>query len=94
MPITFTMRVTVPDEVVRQELDGQSVFLNIDSGCYFSLDEVGTAMWRALTTSDSIQAAYEVLLEEYEVDGERLRADLGALVEKLQEQGLVEVRGG
>lgn len=93
MAITFAMRVTVPSDVLMQELDGESVFLNINSGCYFGLDEVGTRMWQVLTTSESIQAAYEVLLAEYEVDAEMLRRDVQELVEKLREQGLVEVRG-
>lgn len=94
MPITFAMRVTVPSDVLRQELDGESVFLDINSGCYFGLDEVGTRMWQVLTTSESIQAAYEVLLAEYDVDEEVLRRDIQELVEKLRDQGIVEVSGG
>jgi Coenzyme PQQ synthesis protein D (PqqD) len=44
-----------------------------------------------LTTSPSVEAAYETLLEEYEVEPETLRQDLDDLLGKLAEQGLVEV---
>jgi hypothetical protein len=50
-------------------------------------------MWSVLTSSDCIERAYEALLAEYEVEGEKLRHDLGELIDKLLEQGLVEVHG-
>ncbi len=94
MAITFGMRAAVPPDVLIQELQGESVLLNLKSGRYYGLDEVGTRMWAALTASDSLQAAFDVLLSEYDVAAERLQGDLRALVEKLVENGLVEVRGG
>jgi hypothetical protein len=50
-------------------------------------------MWTLLTTSDSIQSAYESLLDEFDVGADRLRQDIGDLIEKLIANGLVEVAG-
>jgi hypothetical protein len=47
-----------------------------------------------LTGSNSIQAAYEVLLDEYDVDAESLRSDLISLIDNLVDQGLMEIAGG
>jgi hypothetical protein len=47
-----------------------------------------------LTSKESLQAACDSLLDEYEVEQERLQQDLRNLVEKLVERGLVEVIGG
>jgi hypothetical protein len=94
MEITLGMKATVPPDVLVQELQGESVLLNLKSGRYFGLDEVGTRMWAALTAAESLQAACDALLAEYDVDAERLRDDLRALVEKLVEHGLLEVHGG
>jgi Coenzyme PQQ synthesis protein D (PqqD) len=91
MPISFTNRVKVPDDVLISGLQSESVILNLDSERYFGLDEVGTRMMSVLTSADSIQAAYETLLEEYDVEGEVLRQDLASIIEQLVEQGLVEV---
>jgi tRNA A37 N6-isopentenylltransferase MiaA len=85
------MRVLVPVDVLIRELDGESVVLNLKSERYFGLDEVGTRIWTALSMSESIQSAYELLLCEYEVDAERLRLDLQNFVEQMVEHGLVEV---
>jgi hypothetical protein len=94
MTISLGMRASVPADVLVQELQGEAVLLNIQSGRYFGLDEVGTRMWAAITSAESLRAASEALLAEYEVTRERLEGDVRALVEKLVEYGLVEVRGG
>jgi hypothetical protein len=91
MAIAFTDRVKVPDDVLISGLQNESVILNLDSERYFGLDEVGTRMMSVLTTADSIQAAYETLLEEYDVEDEVLRQDLISIIEQLVEQGLAEI---
>ena len=91
MTLSFTARVTVPPDVLFRQLDQEAVILNLDSELYFGLDAVGTDMWRALTTSDSIQAAHEKLLDEYDVAPEALRSDLEELVEKLAADGLLTI---
>ncbi len=50
-------------------------------------------MFSVLTKANSIQGAYEALLDEYDVDAEQLRKDLIDLLDKLIEQDLVEVAG-
>ncbi len=79
-----------PDVLVR-ELDGESVILDLKTERYFGLDDVGTRMLTVLAASESIQAGYHRLLEEYEVEPEPLRADITGLVDRLMEQGLVQV---
>ena len=91
MAISFTSRVSAPSDVLISQVGGESVILNTNSEQYFGLDEVGTSMWQALTSADSIQDAFERLLTEYEVEPGRLRKDLSVLVEKLVENGLLEV---
>ena len=89
MTISFSDRVTVPDDVLISRLQEESVILNLDSERYFGLDDVGTRFLSVLTTSDSIETAYEQLRGEYDVDPQILRADLLALIENLIDQGLL-----
>ena len=91
MTISFDARVTIPLDVLVSELAGELVILNLNSESYFGLDEVGTRMWTALTTSKTIQSAYEGLLAEYDVSEDELRKDMIDLLGKLIERGLVEV---
>jgi hypothetical protein len=82
--------VRKPETVLVRQLGNESVLLNLDSEAYFGLDEVGTRMWAALEQTGSTQGAFELLLEEFEVEPERLRSDLAAFLERLVEAGLVE----
>jgi hypothetical protein len=90
MTISFDKKVSVQPGIHCQELDGESVFLNLNSGRYFGLDEVGTRMWKVLTTAPTIQAGYELLLAEYDVEEKQLQQDVNDLLEKLVAHGLVE----
>ncbi|HET9524723.1 MAG TPA: PqqD family protein [Pyrinomonadaceae bacterium] len=94
MAISFSDRVTVPDEVLISNLQDESVLLNLNSERYFGLDNVGTRMLSVLTNSDSIEVAYESLAKEYDVDRQALREDLIVLVENLLQQGLVTIEQG
>ncbi len=93
MTISFTQRVSIPTEVLVSNLQQESVILNLNTECYFGLDEIGTRFFSLLTGSGTIQTAYEALLEEYDVEAEVLRRDLTELLEKLSAQGLVTVTG-
>ena len=93
MQISFSDRVRVPDGVLISNLQEESVILNLDSERYFGLDDVGTRILSVLSTSDSIEAACKLLLEEYEVDEAVLREDLLSLIDQLATQGLVIIEG-
>ena len=89
MASSFTDRVAVPDGVLISRLQEESVILNLQSERYFGLDDVGTRFLTVLTSSESIEDAYQELAAEFDVDPEVLRQDLIALVEKLIDQGLL-----
>jgi len=91
MNLSATTRISVPSDVLLQELQGETVLLNLNGGRYFGLDEVGTRMFQTVTSSRSVEEAYKTLLAEYDVDADRLRRDLYGLIEKLVGHGLVEV---
>jgi hypothetical protein len=89
----FERRASTRPAALFRELDGESVVLNLDTEQYFGLDEVGTRMWAVLTSSPSIETAYRTLLDEYDVAPDVLRRDLGVLVQRLADSGLIEVAG-
>lgn len=87
----FLQRTSIPRDVLVRELEGESVILNLKTETYFSLDNVGTSMWKALEANDTVQAAYQELLKEYDVDSETLIKDLQALIEQLVQNELLAI---
>lgn len=93
--VSFSDRAHIAPEVLIQEVGGESVLLDLKTERYLGLDEVGTRMWQAILSSDSIQAAYDTLLAEYDVTPEQLEGDLRDLLNRLLENALIitESRG-
>ena len=79
-------------DVLSQEVSGETVLLDLESESYFGLDAVGTRIWQLIRDSGDLRTVYNTLLEEYEVDEPRLRADLEALITNACEQGLIRLQ--
>jgi hypothetical protein len=90
--VRFSNRVIVPGTVLFRELDGEAVILNLETESYLGLDDVGTRIWTELTSRPSIQAAYDVLLTEFDVSPETLRADMERLIGEMLGHGLITLK--
>ena len=88
MPIPLDSTVAASDDAVFREMDGESVLLNLETGMYFGLDEVGTRVWRLAADNGSLRAIRERLAEEYDADAATIERDLLALAEALVSKGL------
>jgi Coenzyme PQQ synthesis protein D (PqqD) len=89
--VPFTNRAAAPTHVMVRYLDRESVLLNLETEQYFGLDETGTRMWQLVTAAPNIDAAYQELLEEFDVEPELLRANLVELLGCLMESGLLQL---
>src|ERR1700686_264529 len=87
--VLFSDKVSVPAHVLVRFLDKEAVLLNIETERYFGLDETGARMWQLATKAAKIEAAYQALMREYDVDAETLREHLSELLEKLADNGLL-----
>ena len=89
--VTLEDRVVQPSHVLIRFLDKESVLLNIDTERYFGLDETGTRMWQLVTAAPKVQDAFQQLLDEYDVQPEQLRENLTELLDRLVENGLLQI---
>jgi hypothetical protein len=87
--MNLNQTITLSPEVISQEVSGETVLLDLESENYFGLDEVGTRIWQLIKENGDLQTVYRTMLEEYEVDEERLQADLETLLGEIAELGLV-----
>src|SRR5258708_12915933 len=91
MPFPFSQRVAVAPDVLFRLVGDEAVLLNLKTELYLGLDPVGTRIWHVLKDAPSIQAAYDTLLAEYEVEPQRLHPDLDEFLGKFPEQKLIEI---
>jgi len=88
MELTLRDSITIPDDVLFRELDGEAVLLNLESGVYFGLNPVATRMWQLIAERHSLAAVLDTLIGEYDADQNALEADLLDLGRQLCENGL------
>ena len=87
--MNLNQAITISSEVMSQEVSGETVLLDLKSESYFGLDEVGTRIWQLMQEKGDLQAVFETLLEEYDVEADQLNTDLSELLGELEEAGLV-----
>jgi hypothetical protein len=84
-------RVVIPERLLVQQLNCETVILDIDSGTYFGLDEVGTRVWQLLEQGLTLAEICAVLIAEFEVSRETVERDLAALTDELLSHNLLTV---
>lgn len=77
-----------PDAVFR-DLDGESVILDLASGTYYGLNEVGTRIWTFVAEGLDEEAMAAALTREYEVSLDDARLHVGRLLADLLERRLI-----
>ena len=85
------MKIEISDDVLFQEVGGETVLLDLESEQYFGLDAVGTRVWQLLGEGVGTEAMVETLIEEYDVDRQTLSADVSHLLDQLAEAGLIRL---
>lgn len=84
-------RFKIADTVYFQQLGNEMVLLETGTGKYFGLNPLGARIWALLEQNYSLEAIRKQLISEYDVDPERLDADLFALIDQLVQAGLVHI---
>ncbi len=92
--LTVDSVVSVAAGQMSTELAGEEVILNLETGTYYGLNEVGARIWTLLKEPCRVAEIRDTILAEYEVDRERCEADLFALLTRLADAHLIEVRHG
>lgn len=78
-------------DVVFRELGGEMVLLDLKSGVYYGLNEIGARMWSLLVELRDPGQVVDALERQYAADRPQLVRDLEKLVAALSEKGLLDV---
>lgn len=79
------------EDTASRVIDGEAIIINLDSGIYYSLNEVGTAIWELADGNRTIREIAKAICDEYAVDHEEAEKDTLEVVNDLVGQGLVIV---
>jgi hypothetical protein len=67
----------------------EAILIDINTGTYFSLNEVGTEFWQMLDGQQTIEQHAAVIANKYEVETDMVVADLLELAEEMAKDKLL-----
>ncbi len=80
------------EDKISTELDGETVILDLVSGMYSGLDQVGTTIWNLLEKPIVFKAIVTEIINTYDVTEEQCIADLLDFLNSLLGSGLIVVQ--
>ncbi len=89
--ISDTTRVFTAQNQVWTDLGNEIAILNLDSGIYYGLNDVGADVWNFINEPRTVLQIQGHIRTQYEVDPDKPYRDLVALLKRLAEAGLIEL---
>jgi hypothetical protein len=71
-------------DVAFQDLRGEAVIVDLASGNYFGLNEVGTRVWQLVDEGHEEPTIVDILTSEYEADRATIARDVARLLDDLR----------
>lgn len=92
MPLALDDVLTIAPNVMFRDLNGEAVLLNLKSGTYFGLNDVGARTWQLILEHGQLSRVLEALLREYAGERETVERDLIELATQLVARQLAAIR--
>ncbi len=81
----------VSSRVINEVIDGEAVMIDLTTGSYYSLNDVGSAIWTSIETGAAHAQIVETLAQRYDAPLPEIERAVDELVDRLQQEGLVAV---
>jgi len=81
------------EHVEWQQFDDESILLNVETGIYFRLNEVGSFIWPLLDGRHSESEIIAAVLDAFQIDEKSARRDFREFVQRLEKEGLLRQTG-
>jgi hypothetical protein len=90
-----TLRYEVNGEYVERVIDGETVLVPVRSNVtdlesVFTLNPVGTVIWRSICQGHNLAESVAAVVEEFEVDEKTAESDTRAFLEQLLTRELIQ----
>ncbi len=89
--LTPASRVRRGRDVLHRDLEGEAILVDLGTGRFFGLDEVGARVWDGLASEATVESLVDRVVAEFEVSRPRAEKDLLALLREMARRRLVTV---
>lgn len=78
------------EQAISADVGQDVVALHVARGHCFGMEQVAASVWKLIEEPIGLDGICAALVEQYDVAPERCRAEVEALIDDLQREGLVE----
>ena len=87
--MTDTTILSRREGLMTADMNGSAVMMDIMTGKYYNLGQVGGRIWEILEEPMTVAALVEKLTDEYDVSAAQCRTDILPFLDTLLERGLL-----
>lgn len=80
-------------KIIHSKIGDEVVMMDMDSGFYFGLNTIGSAIWDKLASPITANELVEVLMNEYSVERIVCESDTHEFLNQLLERGIIKEVG-
>lgn len=84
-------KVTIPPQVLVNQIGEELVILDLASGTYFGLNPVGAQIWQFLSAGKTLAETCKAMVENYDVSPSEIERDMVHLINELLSKNLVQI---
>jgi hypothetical protein len=84
-----SQNLKVVKDILFRQVENEGILLHVPSGNYYSLSETSLLFWNALSNQQPLEALVDKIIEEYEVDRDRVLRDLQVFLQDLIAYGII-----
>jgi hypothetical protein len=88
-PIPTVGEIAPKTDVVARAAGDEMILLDLETGVYFTLNAVGAAIWKGLEAGSDSSVILAAVVDQFEVDEDTAKADIGEYLDALAAEGLV-----
>jgi hypothetical protein len=79
------------EQVNWRDIKGETVVLNIESGVFYTLNEVGRSIWEMVANGHTFEAITLQLAEKFEIPLDISRKDTQTFLHRLVDEGVLRI---
>ncbi len=91
MDILQNTTFTTLENIAWRNVNDEIVILNLKSGEYYTLNDVGQIIWLALADQKSVEEIKSKLIVEFDVSPDTATQDIKTFLSKMVDEGLLHV---
>jgi hypothetical protein len=91
--ISMGTKFSSAKQILSSDIGDEMVMMDINRGKYFSMKGPSGRVWELIEKEVTVQAIFDVLLEEYDVEAEQCQQELFALLSDMHDADMIVATG-